>query len=86
MLLEWQCVRDGGYVLGIEPSTAHPGGAALNEEHGPHALARARGVAPLPHPGSRWLRGASAVAALEDRIDALHQQLAGEFPDPSGIG
>ena len=34
VLLEWQSVREGGYALGIEPSTAHPGGAALNEEHG----------------------------------------------------
>ena len=85
VLLEWQCVRDGGYVLGIEPSTAHPGGAALNEEHG---LMRW-----LEHGESHRYRtrfsvvaGASAVAALEDRIDALHPQLAGEFPNASGIG
>ena len=85
VLLEWQSVREGAYVVGIEPSTAHPGGAALNEEHG---LLRH-----LDHGESRRYRlrfsvvaGASAVAALEARIDAVHPQLAGEFPEAAGIG
>ena len=85
VLLEWQNVREGGYVLGIEPSTAHPGGAALNEEHG---LLRW-----LDHGEARRYRtrfsvveGAAAVAALEARIDAVHPQLDGEFPEASGIG
>ena len=84
VLLEWQSVREGGYGLGIEPSTAHPGGAALNEEHG---LLRH-----LDHGESRRYRtrfsvvaGESAIAALEARIDAAHPQLAGEFPDAAGI-
>ena len=85
VLLEWQSVREGGYALGIEPSTAHPGGAALNEEHG---LLRH-----LDHGESRRYRtrfsvvaGGFAIAALEARIDAAHPQLAGEFPDAAGIG
>ena len=85
VLLEWQSVREGAYVVGIEPSTAHPGGAALNEEHG---LLRH-----LDHGESRRYRlrfsvvaGASAIAALEARIDAVHPQLAGEFPEAAGIG
>ena len=85
VLLEWQNVREGGYVVGIEPSTAHPGGAALNEEHG---LLRW-----LDHGEARRYRtrfsvvaGAAAVAALEARIDAVHPQLGGEFPEASGIG
>ena len=85
VLLEWQSVREGGYALGIEPSTAHPGGAALNEEHGL--------LCHLDHGESRRYRtrfsvvaGESAIAALEARIDAAHPQLAGEFPDPAGIG
>ena len=85
VLLEWQSVREGGYALGIEPSTAHPGGAALNEEHG---LLRH-----LDHGESRHYRtrfsvvaGEFAIAALEARIDAAHPQLAREFPDAAGIG
>ena len=85
VLLEWQSVREGGYVVGIEPSTAHPGGAALNEEHG---LLRH-----LDHGESCRYRtrfsvvaGASAITALEARIDAVHPQLAGEFPEATGIG
>ena len=85
VLLEWQSVREGAYAVGIEPSTAHPGGAALNEEHG---LLRH-----LDHGESCGYRlrfsvvaGASAIAALEARIDAAHPQLAGEFPEVSGIG
>ena len=85
VLLEWQNVREGGYVVGIEPSTAHPGGAALNEEHG---LMRW-----LDHGEARRYRtrfsvvaGAAAVADLEARIDAVHPQLGEEFPEASGIG
>ena len=85
VLLEWQSVREGGYVVGIEPSTAHPGGAALNEEHG---LLRH-----LDHGDSCRYRtrfsvvaGASAIAALESRIDAVHPQLGDEFPEATGIG
>lgn len=85
VLLEWQSVREGAYAVGIEPPTAHPGGAALNEARG---LLRH-----LDHGESRRYRlrfsvaaGASAIAALEARIDAVHPQLAGEFPEVSGIG
>ena len=84
VLLEWQNMSEGGYALGIEPSTAHPGGAALNEEHG---LSRH-----LDHRESYRYRtrfsvvsGTEAVAALEARIDAVHPQLADELPDASGI-
>ena len=85
MLIEWQSVREGAYVVGIEPSTAHPRGAALNDRYG---LLRQLG-----HGESRRYRtrfsvaaGASATAALEARIDAVHPQLAGEFPEAAGIG
>lgn len=84
VLLEWQNVCEGGYALGIEPGTAHPGGMALNEEYG---LLR-----DLDHGEERRYRtrfsvvsGTEAVAALEARIDAVHPQLAGEFPDARGI-
>ena len=85
VLLEWQCVREGGYVLGIEPSSAHPGGAALNEEHG---LMRWLEHGDQYRYRTRFsvVAGESAVAELEARIDAVHPQLEDEFPDPSGIG
>ena len=85
VLLEWQCVREGGYVLGIEPSTAHPGGAALNEEHG---LLRHLDHGDPCRYRTRFsaVAGASAIADLEARIDAARPQLAGEFPEASGIG
>ena len=85
VLLEWQNVREGGYVLGIEPSTAHPGGSALNEEHGLlHWLDH--GEARRYRTRFSVVAGAAAVAALESRIDAIHPQLEGEFPDAVGIG
>ena len=85
VLLEWQCVREGGYVLGIEPSSAHPGGAALNEEHG---LMRWLDHGDAYRYRTRFsvVAGESAVADLEARIDAVHPQLEDEFPDASGIG
>ena len=85
VLLEWQSVREGGYALGIEPSTAHPGGSALNEEHG---LMRWLDHGEARHYRTRFqvVAGASAVADLEARIDGVHPQLAGEFPDAAGIG
>ena len=85
VLLEWQCVREGGYALGIEPSTAHPGGAALNEEHG---LMRWLDHGDVRRYRTRFavVAGASAIADLEARIDAAHPQMVDEFPDASGIG
>ena len=85
VLLEWQCVREGGYVLGIEPSTAHPGGAALNEEHG---LMRWLDHGDAYRYRTRFsvVAGESAVADLEARIDAAHPQLESEYPDATGIG
>jgi len=85
VLLQWQNMQDGGYALGIEPGTAHPGGSALNAEHG---LLRTldHGEACTYRTRFSAVAGAEAIAALETRIDAVHPQSTDEFPDPTGIG
>jgi hypothetical protein len=82
-LYQWQHFQDGGYALGIEPSTHHALGDLAARERGEMIWLGARETRAYD---SRFtvLEGAAALAAAEARIRAIAAQPDTDFPEPSG--
>ena len=82
-LYEWQHFQEGGYALGIEPSTHHVLGDLAARERGEMIWLGAQETRPYD---SRFtvLDGAAAIAASEAKIRAIARQPADDYPPQSG--
>lgn len=82
-LYEWQHFQEGGYALGIEPSTHHVLGDLAARERGEMIWL---GPQEARAYDTRFtvLDGAAAIAAAEARIRAIARQPADDYPMPSG--
>lgn len=82
-LYEWQHFQEGGYALGIEPSTHHVLGNKAARERGEMIWLQARESRSYDS-RFRILDGASAIAGAEARITAIARQPDTDYPTPSG--
>jgi len=79
---EWQNLQAGQYALGIEPSTHHVLGNLAARERG-EMIWLQHGEERRYDSTFRVLDGADAIAAAEQRIKAIAQQPAEDYPTPS---
>lgn len=83
-LYEWQNFQSGQYALGIEPATHHVLGNLAARERG-EMIWLEHGDERRYDTVLRILPDALAIADVEQRIRAVSEQPAEEFPEPSGI-
>lgn len=82
-LYEWQHFQEGGYALGIEPSTHHALGDLAARERGEMIWLSAQESRRYDS-RFRILDGAGAIAGSEAKITAIARQPDEDFPEPSG--
>jgi hypothetical protein len=82
-LYEWQHFQEGGYALGIEPSTHHVLGDLAARERGEMIWLGAQEDRRYDA-RFRVLDGAEQIAACAAKIAAIARQPADDYPAPSG--